>query len=108
MRFDLGIHSKIVEKVFAGLNEKKIVDRIWQKDYTVWGKDPAEISNRLGWLDCLEKTSKSFTEINSFVKEIRSEGFTDALLMGMGGSSLAPEVFRLTFGVEKGFLDLHV
>ncbi|MCW8817487.1 MAG: hypothetical protein OQK52_06415, partial [Ignavibacteriaceae bacterium] len=50
----------------------------------------------------------SFDEINSFVEEIRNEEFTQALLMGMGGSSLAPEVFRLTFGVKKGFLDLHV
>jgi len=53
-------------------------------------------------------TKKSFREINSFVNEIKKEGFTDALLMGMGGSSLAPEVFRLTFGVKEGFLDLHV
>ncbi len=69
---------------------------------------PEEISNRLGWLDCIEVTKKSFDEINSFVEEVRNEGFTDALLMGMGGSSLAPEVFRLTFGVKEGYLDLHV
>ncbi len=67
-----------------------------------------EISNRLGWLDCVDVTKKSFAEINSFVEEITKEGFTDALLMGMGGSSLTPEVFRFTFGVNKGYLDLHV
>ncbi len=60
MRFEPGNHSNIVEKAIAVLNEKKIVDRIWQKDYTVWRKDPTEISNRLGWLDCLEVTKKIF------------------------------------------------
>jgi glucose-6-phosphate isomerase len=62
----------------------------------------------LGWLDCIEVTKKSFNDTKLFVQEIRDEGFTDTLLMGMGGSSLAPEVFRLTFGVKKGYLDLHV
>ena len=108
MRFEPGNHSNIVEKAITVLNEKKIVDRIWQKDYTVWRKDPTEISNRLGWLDCLEVTRKSFAEIKSFVDEIKNEGFTSALLMGMGGSSLAPEVFRLTFGVREDFPDLHI
>lgn len=108
MIFEPGNHSDLIKKAEAKLNEKKIVERIWQRDYTVWRKDPTEISNRLGWLDCLEVTRKSFTEINAFVNEIRNEGITQALLMGMGGSSLAPEVFRLTFGVKEGFLDLHV
>ena len=53
-------------------------------------------------------TKKKFNEIISFVEEIRNAGFTQALIMGMGGSSLAPEVFRLTFGVKNGYLDLHV
>jgi len=108
MEMTLGKYQSSVEKTLNNISREKIVSRIWYKDYTVWRKDPSEISNRLGWLDCLEVTKKSFTEINSFVEEIRKEGFTQALLMGMGGSSLAPEVFRLTFGVEKGFLDLHV
>jgi len=108
MIFELGNHSDLIQKAKTELNEKKIVERIWQRDYTVWRNSPEEISNRLGWLDCLEVTRKSFTEINAFVNEIRNEGITQALLMGMGGSSLAPEVFRLTFGVKEGFLDLHV
>ena len=108
MKFEPGIHSDLIEKVVAELENENIVERIWQKDYTVWRKDPTEISNRLGWLDCLEVTKKSFDEINSFVAEVKSNGFTQALLMGMGGSSLAPEVFSLTFGTKGGFLDLHV
>jgi glucose-6-phosphate isomerase len=108
MKLESGKHSGVINTALVHLSEKKIVERIWDKDHTVWRKDPNEISNRLGWLDCLEVTRKSFDEINSFVEELRNEGFTAALLMGMGGSSLAPEVFRLTFGVEKGYLDLHV
>ncbi|MCW8996203.1 MAG: hypothetical protein OQK77_10370 [Psychromonas sp.] len=108
MEISLGKFQSSVEKSFNKISRDRIVSRIWHKDHTVWRKDPAEISNRLGWLDCLDVTKKSFDEINSFVEEIRKDGFTHALLMGMGGSSLSPEVFRLTFGVKKGYLDLHV
>lgn len=80
------------------LVDEKIIERIWKKDYKVWSNDPTEISNRLGWLDCTSVTRKSFDEIHSFVNEIQNEGITNALLLGMGGSSLAPEVFSLIFG----------
>jgi len=108
MTFEVGKYSNVIEEAAKNLNNNKIVDRIWKRDFTVWAKDPTEISNRLGWLDCIDVTKKSFDEIYAFVDKIRKEGFTQALLMGMGGSSLAPEVFRLTFGVKEGFLDLHV
>jgi glucose-6-phosphate isomerase len=108
MEMTLGKYQSAVEKTLNKISRDRIISRIWQKDYTVWRKDPSEISNRLGWLDCLDVTKKSFDKIHSFVNDIRNEGFKDALLMGMGGSSLAPEVFRLTFGVHKGYLDLHV
>lgn len=108
MKLKLGKYSEIVDETTSKIKSEKIVERIWQKDYTIWNDDPTEISNRLGWLDCVDITSKSFKEINSFVDEVRAEGFTHALLMGMGGSSLTPEVFRLTFGVKEGYLDLAV
>ncbi|MFZ2324417.1 MAG: hypothetical protein WAV89_12070 [Ignavibacteriaceae bacterium] len=99
---------KSINETVKKLNDENIVNRIWQKDYTVWNNNPDEISNRLGWLDCFLVTSKSFDQIYSFVDEIREEGFTQALLLGMGGSSLAPEVFRLIFGVKEGYLDLSI
>ena len=108
MMFEVGKYYDVIEEAAKNLNKNNIVDRIWQRDFTVWKKDPTEISNRLGWLDCINVTKKSFEEISTFIAEIRKEEFTQALLMGMGGSSLAPEVFRLTFGVKEGFLDLHV
>jgi len=97
-----------IAQTLSKLSEEKIVERIWNKDYTVWDDNPDEISNRLGWLDSVETISKSIGEIEEFVQSVIEDGFTHALLMGMGGSSLAPEVFRLTFGVKEGYLDLAV
>lgn len=106
--YSLGKDSKSIDKIIKKLNVEQVVERIWKKDHTVWSNDPTEISNRLGWLDSVDVTSKSFNEIQNFVDEVREAGYTNALLMGMGGSSLAPEVFRLTFGVKEGYLDLAV
>jgi len=100
--------NETIAQTLSKLSEEKIVERIWNKDYTVWDDNPDEISNRLGWLDSVETTSKSTSEIKEFVQSVINDGFTHALLMGMGGSSLAPEVFRLTFGVREGYLDLAV
>jgi len=100
--------NKTIAKTLSKLSEEKIVERIWNKDFTVWADNPDEISNRLGWLDSVETTSKSISEIKEFVQSVINDGFTHTLLMGMGGSSLAPEVFRLTFGVKEGYLDLAV
>ena len=88
--------------------EQKIIERIWNKDYKVWSDNPKEISDRLGWLDCVNYSRKMLDEIYAFVDEIRKEGFTDALLLGMGGSSLAPEVFGKIFGTAEGYLNVHV
>ncbi len=82
--------------------------RVWEKDYTLWSSSPDEITNRLGWLNSIETTNKALPEINAFVEEVKAAGYTSALLLGMGGSSLAPEVLRLMFGVKPGFLDLRV
>ncbi|MCK9279029.1 MAG: hypothetical protein M0P71_00145 [Melioribacteraceae bacterium] len=83
------------------LKENNIVERIWQKDFTVWSNKPDEVSNRLGWLDCNQIPSSFLTEINSFVDDIKNEGFENIVIMGMGGSSLAPEVFSRTFFKPK-------
>jgi len=108
MKLSLGKEQKIYEDKFQKLVDEKVIERIWKKDYTVWSSNPDEISNRLGWLDSPENSLKSLNEINEFVESVKADGFTHALLMGMGGSSLAPEVFRLTFGVKEGYLDLDV
>ncbi len=68
----------------------------------------AEIANRLGWLDSPQAMQGRLSEIAAVVEGVRADGYTFALLLGMGGSSLAPEVFRKVFGVADGFLDLAV
>ncbi|MCW8813812.1 MAG: hypothetical protein OQK65_09815, partial [Chlorobium sp.] len=60
MEISLGKFQSSVEKSFNKISRDRIVSRIWHKDHTVWRKDPAEISNRLGWLDCIEVTKNSF------------------------------------------------
>lgn len=104
----LGDFQTVVDKSLVKLREGKVINRIWSLDHTVWKEDPSEISNRLGWLHSPEKMMDFLPEITEFVNGLREEGFTHALLLGMGGSSLAPEMFRNIFGVKEGYLDLSV
>lgn len=90
------------------LQEEEVITKIRQHDYTVWKDEPEEITNRLGWLTVHQEMKKSLGEINGFVQEIQDAGYNQALLLGMGGSSLAPEVYRHIFGVKKDYLDLSV
>jgi glucose-6-phosphate isomerase len=104
----LGEYQDAVEAALAGLKEERVVERIWAGDHTVWGPDPEEIANRLGWLKSAQVMREELEGISALVEAVRSEGYTHALLLGMGGSSLAPEVYRNVFGVADGYLDLSV
>lgn len=104
----LGKFRSAVDRTSEQLRNEKIMHRIWAHDYTVWKDDPTEISNRLGWLYSPDMMMDAVPGITAFVDEVRKAGYTHALLLGMGGSSLAPEMFRLTFGVREGYLDLAV
>ncbi len=78
--------------------DEKITERMFSKDPTVWTQnisEHSEIQNRLGWLDSPLNSLLLLEEINSFAKEIGRKGYTDLVLLGMGGSSMAPEVFSL-------------
>ncbi len=89
------------EAVEAGLQDiclENVVRRIWAYDYTVWKPDPTEITNRLGWLTIMERMAPNVERLKSFAAEVAAEGFTSVLLLGMGGSSLAPELFQKIFG----------
>ena len=101
-------YESIITNSYEKLKHERIIQRIWEHDHTVWKPEPTEITNRLGWLHSPESMRDSINEITSFTQQVMSEGFTHALLLGMGGSSLAPEVFRSIFGVKAGFLDLAV
>lgn len=101
-----------VDEAVASLDAEKVPERLWQKDSTLWKKDDlahqGEIKIRMGWLTVAEVMRAQLPELQSLVAEVRKARYTHALLCGMGGSSLAPEVLRETFGVAKGHLDLSV
>jgi len=97
-----------VQSMLDRLRREQVVSRIWKGDHTLWKPVPTEIANRLGWLRIPLRMRDELPEIDAFVREVREAGYTQALLLGMGGSSLAPEVFRSTFGVRPGHLDLAV
>ena len=86
--------------------------RLWQKDATLWTDDlqtQAAIRKRLGWLNVIADLRRSgVDEINAFANAARAEGYTDCVVLGMGGSSLCPDVCRATFGTASGWLRLHV
>ena len=104
----LGKYNQKIDSVVGQWEKNQFMDRMLHNDYTLWKENPKEITNRLGWLRSPEVMLNSLDEINSFVTEIRAAGFKQALLLGMGGSSLAPEVYARSFGVKKGFLDLAI
>ena len=105
---DMGEYSAAVTEALARLDREKVVGRIARGDYTLWKPQPTEITNRLGWLTIADRMTAALPAINDMVNGVRADGYTDALLLGMGGSSLAPDVFRQTFGVAPGYLDLAV
>ncbi len=89
-----------VEKL-AGADTSR---RLWAHDPTLWTEDPAgqaEVRKRMGWLEAPESSRSMVADLNRFVKECQAAGYTHALLMGMGGSSLAPEVMAETFGARE-------
>ncbi|MGW8226372.1 MAG: bifunctional transaldolase/phosoglucose isomerase [Anaerolineales bacterium] len=104
----LGNYQTDVDDALQDMHSKRVIERIWEHDYTLWKPEPDEIGNRLGWLDIVEASRESLPEFEELVTGLQTEGFSQALLLGMGGSSLAPEVFRKTFGVREGYLDLAV
>ncbi len=108
MQLTLGTYQSAVDAALTDMQSDNIVQRIWDIDHTVWKDDPTEISNRLGWLTSVGFVRDNMDKINALVKAVQDAGYTHALLLGMGGSSLAPEVFRLTYGVANGHLDLAV
>lgn len=108
VNYFFGKYEEEIKKSYSKAVEEKIAERIWKKDFTVWSENPTEISNRLGWLDLPEEMKNSVAEINEFVSQVKNGQFENALLLGMGGSSLAPEVFSRIFGTEEGFLKLSV
>ena len=102
--------GKYQEKVDARVKEfEKIhfVKRFWEKDSALW-KNAKDANQWMGWLTISEVMKGQANRIHEFAKMIRSQGYQDLVLLGMGGSSLFPDVLRHTFGKIEGYPKLHV
>src|SRR3989454_2927859 len=109
--YALGALDKGVQAKLKELRQTGFVRRLWAKDPTLWHSDPVHqkiIRNALGWLYITEQQVHHLPRIKGVAESVRAAGFKHALLLGMGGSSLCPEVFRMTFGVVPGYPELHV
>jgi transaldolase / glucose-6-phosphate isomerase len=98
----------IAQRVNQAMGES-VAQRVWRHDPSLWGGPGVpEIEDRLGWLTVSETMLEHAPELDAFARECRHEGFTDAVLLGMGGSSLGPEVLRRSFGDIPEGLRLQV
>jgi transaldolase/glucose-6-phosphate isomerase len=107
--YSLGTLQPAVDTQLAKLQKEDAPRRLWAKDSTLWSADPGkrqEIHDRLGWLDVADKMLEKKSEFAELATAGRT--YTDVVLLGMGGSSLAPDVLRNTFGSLPRHPRLHV
>ncbi len=105
----LGIHGEAVQSAITKMAADKVNARIWGHDGSVWKDQPnaiTKIEQRLGWLD----TNKTIDieRLKKLQATIKAGSFSHVLLLGMGGSSLAPEVLYQTFGRQADFPEFHM
>jgi len=93
-------HSMISSSLEA-LRHQRVVNRLWAKDYRVWKPDPREIHDRLGWLTLHDHMRTQLTDLQCCLAAAKDMRIKDVVLLGMGGSSLGPEVLRTTFRPQK-------
>ena len=98
--------SDKVRQRIATLHEQNVVRRIWDRDPSVWSN--ADEARWLGWLTLPMQDRDGVALVVQFANEIKAQGITDTVLLGMGGSSLAPEVMRAIIGRTDGYPALHV
>jgi glucose-6-phosphate isomerase len=104
---EASLQARISERL-AAMDRDRVLERIWAGDHRVWKKDPTEIVNRLGWLTVADVMRPRLDELEAFASGAAADGLRTAVLLGMGGSSLAPEVLAATFGSAEGALELIV
>src|SRR5580700_10509421 len=95
-----------VDAALADWQKNDKVRRLWRGDAALW--TGADENHWLGWLGVTDDQISHIEHLTSLAAEVKQAGFKHALLLGMGGSSLCPEVLRLTFGKFEGFPELHV
>lgn len=102
----VGDYQSVIESELLRLERDRFAERFFSHDHLLWADDPSEITNRLGWVHLPEEMLRVADEIESFSESVRKKGFTDVVVLGMGGSSLSSEVFRSILTPKDGFLRL--
>ena len=108
---NLSRYTASVDEAVSEMARSQIVSRIWAHDHTVWKPQPEEITNRLGWLHSPEMMETQVARMQALLEAVRVDGYTDVLLLGMGGSSLAPELLQNALGVstmDNDYLNLNM
>ena len=109
MQLSLGPLDRLVRS--AAAQAERAASLLKQRDPSLWSPAAdvqADIARRLGWLDSPQLMAQSINRLTSFAASVKAGGFTDVVLLGMGGSSLAPEVLRAIVGVGAGWPRFHV
>ncbi len=109
--YALGAIDAAVAEGLGALAAAGAVRRLWAKDGTLYSEDPKVVGfipTAEGWLDAPDKMRDQLPVFERLASDCRSAGYTDAVVLGMGGSSLCPDVLRATFGAEPSGLRLHV
>ena len=104
--YKLGPLSESFDRLWADWHGAAATTRLWNRDTSLWSS--GDEGDWLDWLDAVATHRDVVPEINALVEAICKEGLTDVVLLGMGGSSLGPEVVAETFGTVDGFPSLHV
>ncbi|MBW3626537.1 MAG: glucose-6-phosphate isomerase [Actinobacteria bacterium] len=108
IRERLGPVAAAADAAVQELSDADAVARMWAGDHTLWQDDPTEVADRLGWLPVVAEMRPRVGELEAMAAEAAADGLRRAVLLGMGGSSLFPEVLWRTFGPRGGGLELHV
>lgn len=106
MQVSLGEFQSAVDRALKTWSENGNTARLWHGDATLWSG--ADEANWLGWLNIAPQIRDQVGDLCVFAQQVRDRGITDILLLGMGGSSLGPEVLAMTFGCREGWPRLHV
>lgn len=108
---ELEAKRAMVEDALARLADERIIERIWERDASVWTTEETGqkiVKNALGWLNSVEFVRERLSDLQGFADEVRAADFKRVMVLGMGGSSLCPEVLRQTFGKRKDDPELLV
>ena len=98
--------DKDVKAALEDWRKEGKIRRLWAEDASLWTE--TDEAKWVGWLGVVDDQLKAVAAFEKFAADVQQAGFTDVLLLGMGGSSLGPEVFAETFGSKPGFPKLHV